>query len=100
MPNQATTTVTREQFMEAVEAVWTEIEYQNSLERRTGDEAKEPAGFFTLGQVYLARGEAAWADNAGTEACLPSLRKLAAIFVRGMVYCGVRPRTTSQAAGK
>jgi len=93
MPNQATTTVTREQFMEAVEAVWTEIEYQNSLERRTGDEAKEPAGFFTLGQVYLRRGEDAWADNAGTEACLPSLRKLAAIFIRGMIYCGVRFRT-------
>ncbi len=94
MPNQATTTVTREQFNEAVEAVWGEIEYQNGLERRTGDEAKEPAGVFTLGQVYLRRGEDAWADHAGTEASLPSLRKLAAIFVRGMVYCGVRPRVT------
>jgi len=94
MPNRATTTVTREQFMEACEAVWSEIEYQNSLERRTGDEAKEPAGFFTLGHVYLNRGEALWADNAGTEACLPSLRKLAAIFVRGMVYCGITYRET------
>lgn len=99
MPNRATTTVSREQFDAACEAVWTEIEYQNGLERRTGDEAKEPAGFFTLGQVYLRRGEDAWADNAGTEACLPSLRKLAAIFVRGMVYCGIRERKVA-AAGK
>ena len=99
MPNQATTTVTREQFDKAVEAVWTEIQYQNSLERRTGDEAKEPAGFFTLGHVYLRRGEDAWSDNAGIEACLPSLRKLAAIFVRGMVYCGIRERNIA-AAGK
>ena len=91
------TTVTREQFDAACEAVWSEIEYQNSLPRRTDDEAKEPAGFFTLGRVYLRRGEDAWADNAGTELCLPSLRKLAAIFVRGMIYCGIRPRVTTTA---
>ena len=85
--------VTREEFNEAVEAVWSEIEYQNNLPRRTDDEAKEPAGFFTLGRRYIRLGEDLWADNAGTEPCLPSLRKLAAIFVRGMVYCGVRKRT-------
>jgi hypothetical protein len=84
--------VTREQFNEAVEAVWSEIEYQNNLPRRTDDEAKEPAGFFTLARVYLRRGEDAWSDNAGTEACLPSLRKLSAILVRGMIYCGIRYR--------
>lgn len=84
--------VTREEFNQAVEAVWTEIDFQNNLPRRTDDEAKEPAGFFTLGRVYLRRGEDAWADNAGTEKCLPSLRKLAAIFIRGMIYCGIRAR--------
>jgi hypothetical protein len=90
--------VTREEFDKAAEAVWSEIEYQNTLPRRTEDEAKEPAGFFTLGEVYLRRGEDAWADNAGTEACLPGLRKLAAIFTRGMIYCGIRSRTAT--AGK
>jgi hypothetical protein len=87
--------VTREDFDKACDAVWSEIEYQNNLPRRTDDEAKEPAGFFALGRVYLRRGEDAWADNAGTEACLPSLRKLAAIFIRGMIYCGVRFRSAA-----
>jgi hypothetical protein len=90
--------VTREEFDKAVEAVWSEIEYQNTLPRRTDDEAADPPGFFTLGNVYLRRGEDAWSDNSGTEACLPSLRKLAAIFVRGMIYCGVRSRAA--ASGK
>jgi len=94
----AARTVTRAEFDEAAEAVWSEIEYQNNLPRRTDDEAKEPAGFFTLARVYLRRGEDAWSDNAGTEACLPSLRKVAAIVVRGMIYCGVRFRVV--AAGK
>ena len=84
--------VTRAEFNDACEAVWTEIEYQNNLPRRTDDEAKEPAGFATLGQVYLRRLEDTWADNAGTEKSLPFLRKLAAIFVRGMIYCGIRGR--------
>lgn len=87
--------VTRAEFDEAVEAVWTEIEYQNNLPRRTDEEAKEPAGFFTLARVYLRRGEDLWSDNAGTEACLPSLRKLAGIILRGMIYCGIRPRIVS-----
>ena len=85
-------TITRAEFDDACEAVWTEIEYQNNLPRRTDDEAKEPAGFFTLIQRYTRQGEDLWADNAGTEPCLPSLRKLAAIAVRGMIYCGIRPR--------
>jgi hypothetical protein len=84
--------VTRVEFDRAVEAVWAEIEYQNNLPRRSEDEADDPPGFFTLGRVYLRRGEDAWSYNTGTEACLPSLRELAAIFIRGMIYCGVRFR--------
>lgn len=84
--------VTRADFDDACDAVWSEIEHQNNLPRRTDDEAKEPAGFFTLARVYLRRGEDAWSDNAGTEACLPSLRKIAGIMIRAMVYCGIRPR--------
>jgi hypothetical protein len=87
-------TVTKAEFQAACDAVWTEIEYQNSLPRRTDDEAKEPAGFATLGRVYLSRLEAAWSDNVGIEESLPFLRKLAAIFIRGMIYCGVRVRQT------
>lgn len=84
--------VTREEFDKAVEAVWLEIDYQNHLPRRTDDEAKEPAGFATLTRVYLRRLEDSWADNAGTEASLPFLRKIAGIMVRGMIYCGIRYR--------
>lgn len=85
-------TVTRKEFLDACEAVWSELDYQNNLPRRTDDEAKEPSGFFCLARTYLRRGEDAWADNPGVEACLPSLRKLAAIFIRGMIYCGIRFR--------
>lgn len=90
--NRSEVNITREQFDAACEAVWSELEYQNSLPRRTEDEAKDPQGFATLGRVYLRRLEDAWADHPGTEPSLPVLRKLAAIFVRGMVYCGVRAR--------
>jgi hypothetical protein len=84
--------VTREEFDAACDAVWTEIDYQNKLTRRTDDEAKEPAGFATLARVYIRRFEDAWADNAGTGPSLPFLRKLAGIFIRGMIYCGITRR--------
>jgi len=85
--------VDRYEFDQACEAVWTEIEYQNSLPRRTEEsEAKGPEGFATLGRVYLRRLEDAWSDNKGNEAALPFLRKLAAIFIRGMIYSGIRSR--------
>jgi hypothetical protein len=85
--------VSREEFNIAVDAVWSEIEYQNSLAIRTDeDEALTPPGFFTLLNVYLRKGEVAWTDNAGTEPCLPFLRKLAGIAIRGMIYCGIRYR--------
>lgn len=85
--------VSREEFNEAIEAVWSEIVYQNNLSRRTDEgEAKNPASFATLGRVYLRRLEDAWSDNEGNEAALPFLRKLAAIFTRGMIYAGIRYR--------
>ena len=85
--------ITREEFDHAMEAIWTEIEYQNSLPRRTdSSEAKDVAGFLTLGDRYVRLAQDIWADNAGDEFALPSLRKLAAIFVRSMVYCGITTR--------
>jgi len=85
--------VSRAVFDIAVEAVWSEIEYQNNLPRRTEEsEAKGPEGFATLGRVYLRRLEDAWSDNKGNEAALPFVRKLAAIFIRGMIYSGIRDR--------
>lgn len=85
--------VTRAQFDQACEAVWSEIQYQNELPIRTEEnEAKEPAAFATLGRVYLRRLEEAWSNDAGIEAALPFLRKLAAIFTRGMIYSGIRYR--------
>ena len=84
--------VTREEFDEAVEAVWTELQYQDTLPYRTQDEAKDVPGFLTLGRRYERLAEDAWADNEGNEVSLPFLRKLAGIYVRAMIYNGVRKR--------
>lgn len=106
MPN-----IMRQDFDLACEAVWTELQYQDALPRRTEeDEAKDPASFATLGRRYLRKLEDNWADKPGeyvgdrngkpTYAVpdnLHDLRKLAAIFVRGMVYCGIRRRSPAQA---
>ena len=91
--------VTKPEFDAACKAVWAEIEYQNGLSRRTEDEAKDPGGFFTLGRVYLRRGEEAWNDNAGNNKSIQFLQKLATIFVRGMIYCGVPPTQTETTKG-
>ena len=86
--------VSREEFMSAAEAVWSELAYQDALPRRTDDEAKDVQGFATLARVYIRRLEDHWADLPGpvVEPALNDLRKLAAIFVRAMIYCGVRER--------
>jgi hypothetical protein len=91
-------TITREEFDVAMEAVWAELQYQNQLDRRTSDEAKSVPGFTTLGRHYLAKTEEAWVSQAAIETtgqveeALEGLRKLAGIFVRGMIYCGIRKR--------
>jgi hypothetical protein len=83
----------RQEFDEACNAVWTELQYQDALPRRTDDEAKDPQGFATLGRVYLRKLEDDWAMNPGpVEAAFHDLRKLSAVFVRGMIYCGIRTR--------
>ena len=99
-------TVTRAEFDRACDALWSEIQYQDMLPRRTDDEARDVPGFATLGRRYLRKLEDDWADNPGVanlnpeepayvvEAALHDLRKLAAIFLRGMTYCGIRNRST------
>ena len=87
--------VTREEFDKVCEAIWSELEYQNNLPRRTDDEAKDVPGFATLARRYMRKLEDDWADLPGTpqvEPALHGLRKLAAIFVRSMIYCGIRHR--------
>ena len=80
------------QFSRAMQVVWEEIEYQNNLKLACNTEAKDPPGFLTLGRRYMARAEIAWADNDDRTLALHELRKLAAIFVRAMVYCGAQSR--------
>jgi len=96
--------VTRAQFHHAMDALWSEFEYVNNLPRRTADEAKDAAGFATLIRRYLRHLEDHWADypgevqpegNVAVPQCLHDLRKLAAMAVRGMIICGIRPRQTS-----
>ncbi len=84
--------IDRAEFDKAVEAVWTEIEYQNSLSRRTDKEALDTPGFLSLGDRYLRKAQDEWADNEGDAAGPHNLRKLAAIFVRGMLYVGIVKR--------
>lgn len=96
--------LTKEEFDKVCDAIWSEIEYQNSLTRRTDNEAKEPAAFATLLRRYLRHLEDHWADQPAlpntkegeptlvVEDCLNDLRKLAAICVRGMAYSGIRYR--------
>lgn len=87
--------VSRDDFDEAVEALWSELQYQDSLPRRTDDEAKDIPGFLTLARRYERKIEDDWADQAGNpqvEDAVHGLRKVAAIFVRAMVYNGIRFR--------
>lgn len=93
--------ITREQFDRAAEALWSEIDYQNTLPRRTDQEessdptgeASDVPGFLTLGRRYERKVEDEWADTkAPVEGALHGLRKIAAIYMRAMIYCGVRVR--------
>jgi hypothetical protein len=99
--NEKPRTVNQVEACLALLAVKGELEYQNSLARRTSDEAKDVPGFLTLLRRYLRKAEDVWADTPGelqkdgttavpeAEDCL---RKIAAIAVRGMVYTHIRSR--------
>ena len=76
----------------ALEAIKSELRYQDNLSRRLNDEAKDVPGFLTLLRRYLRRAEDAWADNPGTVEAQHEVRKIAAIAVRAMVYTGVKER--------
>ncbi len=81
--------INRDEFNAACEALWSEIEYQNNLPRRTNDEAKDTPGFLTLGERYIRKTADTWVDEAGDAAGPHGMRKLAAIFLRGMIYLGI-----------
>ena len=93
--------ITKAEFEKACEALWEELQYQDALARRTDDEAQNIPGFLTLARRYIRRAEDDWADSPGegnppqVPAALHGLRKLAAIFVRAMIYNGVRRRGSS-----
>lgn len=96
--------VSSDEFANTCQAIWTELDYQNKLPIRTADEAKDTAGFATLARAYLAELETHWAKkpgqvqpegNVAVPECLDDLRKLAAIFARAMIYCGIRPRNST-----
>lgn len=90
--------ISREEFDLAVEALWSEISYQDGLDIRTVDEAKDVPGFLTLGRVYQRKAEEDWASKPATpgteqvEEALHGLRKLAGIYIRAMIYNGIRRR--------
>jgi hypothetical protein len=87
--------VGREEFDIAMEAVWTEIEYQNNLGcRRTNEnEAKDIPGFLTLLRRYERKVEDAWADSTGSvKEAEEGMRKLAAICVWAMIYTDIWDR--------
>lgn len=95
------TSVDRAEFDAACNALWSEICYQDSLPRRTDDEAKDVPGFLTLLNAYVQKTTYAWADCPGTEQpdgtvqveeALNGLRKICAIALRAMIYNGIRQR--------
>jgi hypothetical protein len=90
--------VSKDEFSKVCDAIWKELDYQNSLLRRTSDEAKDVPGFLTLLRCYLNKTENLWADNPGTvqengqlqvTEALHGLRKIATIAVRSMIYNGI-----------
>jgi hypothetical protein len=93
--------ITREEFNKACEAVWTEMEYRNNLERRTEDEAKDVPGFLTLVDRYRRLTADQWSDLPGklqpdgrnqVPEALHGLRKIAGIAIVAMIYNGIRSR--------
>lgn len=95
--------ITKDEFNKAVEAIWTEIEYRNSLDRRTEDEAKDVPGYLTLIDRYRRLTADKWSDSPGTlqedkkyqvEEALHGLRKIAGIAICSMIYCGIKKRKT------
>lgn len=99
--------VTRAEFDAACDALWTELSYQDSLPRRTDDEAKSIPAFLTLLNRYMRKVEDSWADNPGVaqsdgqvqvDEALHGLRKVTAIGLRAMVYNGIRSRGLSKDA--
>ena len=94
--------ITREEFDKAVEAIWSEIEYRNDLERRTDeDEAKDIAGFCTMLRHMLTKCEQDWYNWKASEQpdgqmqvtqCLDWMRKLAAAAATSMIYNGIKER--------
>lgn len=96
--NKMPRTITREEFDVATAAIWNELKYQDNLPRRTDDEAKDVPGFLTLARRYERHVEDAWADSPGVGnppvviESLNGLRKLTAIYLRSMIYCGVVER--------
>lgn len=94
--------VNKIEFDQACDALWTEIEYQNSLPIRTADEATSVPAFLTLLRRYTRKTEDLWSDKAGVRQvdgrtqvpeALHGMRKLAAICIRAMVYNGIRSRS-------
>lgn len=91
--NQHSHTVSREAFDRAVEAVWSEIQYQNELPRRTDSgEAHGIAGYASLIDKCNRDMVDTWYAEKGEDRCLHNIRKTAASAIRGMIFCGVRPR--------
>ena len=55
------------EFKDTMEAIWTELDYQNHLPRRTDDEAKDIPAFLTLARRYMRKIEDDWADNPAVD---------------------------------
>jgi len=80
--------ISRQEFDTAAEALWSEIEYQNGLPRRTdNDEAKDIPGFLTLIRRYVRKTEDNWSDKPGpVKEAEEGMRKISAIALRCMLY--------------
>jgi len=76
------------------EIIDTERDYQENLPATRTDGREHTVGeFLVMGQYYLDQAIAAWTMNAGDEAALEQIRKLAGICVNCMEKHGAKPRS-------
>ncbi len=84
----------RQEVYQAIDqAIDSEREYQNRLSaNRTDGRKHTPGEFLTMLRVYVNKADVAWTENAGDEATLEIMRKIAGIAVNCMETWGAPKR--------
>lgn len=76
--------------LKVYEAIDSERDYQ---QKKWGGHKHEVGAYLTMIRKYSEKADTAWTDNAGDEAALEMIRKIAGIAVRCMEDHGAPKRT-------